>query len=178
MDKVELAPLRPLDDFLLQTARFQVPVINDPERWANRVTSNLLYYQTNYMLLAGLIFLLVGVFHPVQMIFGCAAVVAAFGLFVFSSNNQAQLRRFKRQHPGICLVAILVSGYIIIHLFGSVIVFLFGIALPLLVILVHASLRLRNIKNKIATKVEYVGINRTPMGVLLEALGMESEAGS
>ena len=60
MDKVELAPLRPLDDFLLQTARFQVPVINDPERWANRVTSNLLYYQTNYMLLAGLIFLLVG----------------------------------------------------------------------------------------------------------------------
>lgn len=60
MDTVELAPLRPLDDFLLQAARFQVPPINDPERWTNRVTSNLLYYQTNYMLLAGLIFLLVG----------------------------------------------------------------------------------------------------------------------
>lgn len=178
MDTVELAPLRPLDDFLLQAARFQVPPLNDPERWTNRVTSNLLYYQTNYMLLAGLIFLLVGIFHPVQMIFGFASVVAAFGLFVVSSNNQAQLRRFKRQHPGVCLMAILALGYLLIHLFGSVIVFLFGIALPLLVILVHASLRLRNIKNKIASKVEYVGIHRTPMGFLLEALGMESEAGS
>lgn len=178
MEKVELAPLRPLDEFLWESARFQVPAINDPERWANRVTSNLLYYQTNYMILAIVIFLIVGVFHPVQMIFGFLSVAAIFGIFVYLSNNQAQLRRFKRQHPGVCTAAIFACGYVVIHLFGSVIVFLFGIALPLFVILVHASLRLRNLKSKITNKVEYVGLHRTPMGVLLEALGMESEAGS
>lgn len=71
------------------------------------------------------------VFHPVQMIFGVLSVAAIFGIFVYLSNNQAQLRRFKRQHPGICTAAILMCGYLVIHLFGSVIVFLFGIALPL-----------------------------------------------
>jgi len=34
------------------------------------------------------------------------------------------------------------------------------------------------VKNKIAGKVEYIGISRTPMGLFLEALGMEQEAAS
>lgn len=46
------------------------------------------------------------------------------------------------------------------------------------VILVHASLRLRNLKNKIENKMESIGLKRTPMGLLLEALGQEQEAGS
>ena len=60
MEGVELAPLRPFDDFLLQSARFQIPNVKEPDRWANRVVSNLLYYQTNYFLAALIIFLLVG----------------------------------------------------------------------------------------------------------------------
>lgn len=48
----------------------------------------------------------------------------------------------------------------------------------LVVVVLHASLRLRNVKNKIASKVEYIGISRTPMGLVLEALGMEQEAAS
>ena len=60
MDGVELAPLRPLEDFVLSSARFQVPDLKDFERWANRIINNLLYYQTNYFLTALVIFLLVG----------------------------------------------------------------------------------------------------------------------
>lgn len=45
-------------------------------------------------------------------------------------------------------------------------------------ILIHASLRLRNLKNKIENKIESIGLKRTPMGLLLEALGQEQEAGS
>ena len=51
--------------------------------------------------------------------------------------------------------------------------------------LIHASLRLRNIKNKveniknkISSNIEYIGLKRTPMGIILEALGQEGEAGS
>lgn len=57
---VEIAPLRPLDDFLLDSARFQIPNFKDLEKWGNRVTSNLLYYQSNYFLLASAIFVIVG----------------------------------------------------------------------------------------------------------------------
>lgn len=46
------------------------------------------------------------------------------------------------------------------------------------VILIHASLRLRSLKNKLENKLESIGLKRTPMGLLLEALGLEQEAGS
>lgn len=36
-------------------------------------------------------------------------------------------------------------------------------------------MRLRNIKNKIANKIEGIGLKRTPMGVFLGHLGMEEE---
>lgn len=42
-------------------------------------------------------------------------------------------------------------------------------------IFVHASLRLRNLKNKLANKIEGIGLRRTPMGVFLEQLGMEPD---
>jgi len=60
MDRVEFAPMRPLDDFVLQSARFQLPNFKEPARWANRVTNNLLYYQTNYFFTALVVFLIVG----------------------------------------------------------------------------------------------------------------------
>jgi hypothetical protein len=46
------------------------------------------------------------------------------------------------------------------------------------VVVVHASLRLRNLKNKVENKLESIGLKRSPMGLMLEALGQEQEAGS
>lgn len=43
------------------------------------------------------------------------------------------------------------------------------------VIFVHASLRLRNIKNKIVNRVEVLGLKRTPMGFFLEQMGLEGD---
>lgn len=45
-------------------------------------------------------------------------------------------------------------------------------------ILVHASLRMRNVRNKITNRMEHIGLKRTPMGIILEGLGQEQEAGS
>ena len=41
------------------------------------------------------------------------------------------------------------------------------------VMLVHASLRMRNLKNKVANKIESIGITKSPMGLLLSTLGKE-----
>lgn len=60
MDDVKIEPLRSLDDFLLNSARFQVPNFGDLDKWARRVKGNLVYYQTNYFLMAIIIFLVVG----------------------------------------------------------------------------------------------------------------------
>lgn len=41
---------------------------------------------------------------------------------------------------------------------------------------IHASLRLRNLRNKIANRMEQVGLKKsTPMGIVLNSLGLEAE---
>lgn len=47
--------------------------------------------------------------------------------------------------------------------------------LLLAVIFAHSSLRLRNMKNKLENKIEGAGLKRSPMGLLLEALGQQEE---
>ena len=60
MDDIEVAPFRPLDDFLLSSARYQVPNFRDANRCVNRIMNNLLYYQSNYFVAAIIIFVIVG----------------------------------------------------------------------------------------------------------------------
>lgn len=39
-------------------------------------------------------------------------------------------------------------------------------------VFIHSSLRLRNLKNKLTTTVETIGIKHSPMGQFLEAMGL------
>ncbi|PSN51665.1 hypothetical protein C0J52_09606 [Blattella germanica] len=147
--EVEISPLRSLDDFLLESARFQVPNFKDFEKWGNRVVNNLLYYQTNYFLLSIVIFTVVGIIHPTKMFCGTVAMTVAFGLFYYVTNATRSATRFKKEHPIISVFLVLGGGYFVVYMLGSVVVFLFGILLPLVVSFIHASMRLRNVKNKI-----------------------------
>ncbi|XP_040357892.1 PRA1 family protein 3 isoform X3 [Ixodes scapularis] len=177
-NEVEVAPLRSLDDFILESARFQLPNVKDVERWGNRVVNNLLYYQSNYFVLAILVFLGVGILHPSKMLCGMLAVTVAFGLFYYVTNSQTAAMNLKRNHPILSGFVILLGGYFIVYMLGSVMVFLFGILLPIMLVFIHSSMRLRNIKNKLTNKIETIGLKRTPMGLFFEALGQEQEVGS
>ena len=57
-EKMKLAPVRSLNDFLLDSKKYISPPFNDIKRFNNRVTSNLLYYQTNYIGLSAVVFVL------------------------------------------------------------------------------------------------------------------------
>ena len=59
-ENVEVAPVRSIDDFIKDSARFQVPNLKDPGRVVNRIVNNLLYYQTNYFIIVLVLFALVG----------------------------------------------------------------------------------------------------------------------
>ncbi|KAG2456239.1 PRA1 family protein 2 [Polypterus senegalus] len=178
MADVQPPPFRSMDDFILGSARFAAPDFRDLERWNNRIINNLLYYQSNYFVSALAFLLIVGYFQPVKMILGGAVVTLVFLGFIWAAENKAVVRRFRRNHPKVGVIAIMGFSYLLMHMLGGVAVFLFGITFPILLVLIHASLRLRNLKNKLENKIESIGLKRTPMGILLEALGQEQEAGS
>ncbi|XP_030049796.1 PRA1 family protein 2-like [Microcaecilia unicolor] len=175
---VQLPPLRSLDEFLLNSARFSPPMIGDMQRWNNRVINNLLYYQTNYgVLLLGQL-LIGGYFRPLKMLLCVFVLFFTFLAFVWAAETQALVRRFRRKHPTYCLLGILLTSFLILYLAGSKVVLLLVYIFPFLLIIIHASLRLRNLRNKIENRLTNIGLKRTPMGLLLEALGQEQEAGS
>uniref|UniRef100_A0A8C8SDE9 PRA1 family protein n=1 Tax=Pelusios castaneus TaxID=367368 RepID=A0A8C8SDE9_9SAUR len=173
--EVQLAPLRAWEDFFPGRERFSRPDFKDVSKWNNRVVSNLLYYQTNYLLLAAVVIAVVGFLSPLNMILGGTIVVLVFTVFVWASHNKDILRKFKKQYPTVFVVAILLSSYFLISYFGGVMVFIFGITFPLLLTFIHASLRLRNIKNKLENKMEGIGLKKTPMGIVLDALEQQED---
>nr|CAD7431758.1 unnamed protein product [Timema monikensis] len=115
------------------------------------------------------------VMHPTQMLLGMLAVSVAFGLFCYFTNAKRSASRFRNNHPYFSMLVVLAGIYFIVYMLGSVIVFIFGILLPVVVTFLHASMRLRNIKNKLVNKIEVIGLKKTPMGVFLETLGLEQE---
>lgn len=153
-----------------------MPNVRDLEKWGKRVYSNLIYYQSNYFLLALALFTLVGIIHPFKMFLGLFAIGLACGLFVAAGNGGPQIVKFKQDHPVVSIVALLMGAYLIIYLLDGILVFLLGILLPFSATFIHASLRLRSLKNKLTNKMEQIGLKKsTPMGMLLDALGFEAE---
>uniref|UniRef100_A0A087XK74 PRA1 family protein n=2 Tax=Poecilia formosa TaxID=48698 RepID=A0A087XK74_POEFO len=175
MAKVEVAPLRSWDDFFPGSERFAKPDFGDMARWNNRVVSNLLYYQSNYLVLAIAVFFIVGFLNPVGMLTAIVVVSAVFLGSVWAGENRAVIKNFKSQNPTAFVIAVMVASYMLISLLGSVMTFMTAITLPLILILAHASFRLRNMKNKMENKMEVAGLKRSPMGLLLEALGQQEE---
>ncbi|XP_041945605.1 ADP-ribosylation factor-like 6 interacting protein 5a [Alosa sapidissima] len=176
MAKVEIAPLRPWDDFFPGSERFGKPDVRDLAKWNNRVVSNLLYYQTNYLAMAIVVFLLVGLTNPFGMMLGGIVVTLVFMGSVWAAENKAMIKSLKRQNPTLFVFVVMLASYFLMSLFGGVMVFIFGISFPLLLIFAHASLRLRNMKNKLENKIEGVGLKKSPMGIILEALGQQEES--
>lgn len=167
--------MRGWDDFYPGSDRFGKPDTRDLAKWNNRVVSNLLYYQTNYLVVAILVFLVVGFLNPVSMFTGAVVVASVFIGSVWAGENKAIIKKFKKENPSLFVFLVMVVSYFLMSLFGGVMVFLLGIKLPLLLIFAHASLRLRNIKNKLENKMESAGLKKSPMGIILEALGQQEE---
>jgi len=167
MADIKLESLRSLDDFVLDTTRFEVP---KSQSWGRRVKANLIYYQTNYFILFAVLFLGMGIFRPNHMLIGMASTLA-FGFVIHYVNDRPGLTlNIRQNHPLLCLATFGVIVYIALGYF-----FLVAILLPVLVIFLHASMRLRNLSNKIANQAEKLSANKSPMGIMLEVLGIGFE---
>ncbi|XP_011498605.1 PREDICTED: PRA1 family protein 3 isoform X2 [Ceratosolen solmsi marchali] len=127
---LELPPLRSINDFILDSARFQIPSFNDFDKWGNRVFNNLLYYQTNYYFTAAIIFSFVGLMHPEKMLLGMLACCLILLFFAYISTEGRAVHNFKKQYPRAGTLIMLITGCFLIYTVGSLLVFLMGILLP------------------------------------------------
>lgn len=175
MAKMELAPMRPWDDFFPGGDRFAKPDFGDLVKWNNRVISNLMYYQTNYFAAAIVVFVIVGFLNPLGMFLGGAVVSLVFMGSVWAGENKTIIKNFKKQNPTLFVIAVMGTSYFLLSLCGGVMVFIFGITFPLLLILIHASVRLRNMKNRLENKIEGVGLKKSPMGIIMDLLDQQEE---
>ncbi|XP_053973183.1 PRA1 family protein 3 [Hylaeus anthracinus] len=168
-DSWGLPPLRSLNDFLLESQRFQLPNFTDFEKWGNRVVNNLIYYQTNYLYMSITIILLVGSMNPSKMFLGLLAMAVVWGLclFVFA-ENEGMIHQVKRQYPQLQIIFLVICACFVVYTINSILLLLFSLLLSFGVTFIHASLRLRNLKNKLVNKIEGMGLERTPMGAFLK----------
>ena len=67
---------------------------------------------------------------------------------------QVQVKTLKKNHPSAVMVAAVCFANFFVYQFGCILVFLCGVIMPFIFMFVHASLRLRGLKNKVRTILE------------------------
>ncbi|XP_076236654.1 PRA1 family protein Jwa [Calliopsis andreniformis] len=167
-DGWELPPLRSLNDFILESSRFQLPNFRDFEKWGNRVVNNVIYYQTNYLYMTIAIMLIVGSMHPSKMLLGVVSMLVIWGQCLFLCSQNETICTLKRQYPQLQVILTVICACFVVYTVNSIFILLFSLLLSFCVTFIHASLRLRNFKNKIVNKIEGMGLERTPMGVFFK----------
>ncbi|KAM7341230.1 PRA1 family protein Jwa isoform 3-T4 [Cochliomyia hominivorax] len=174
-------PLRTLNDFILGSARFQLPNLQDYDKWGNRVVKNLLYYQTNYFLIFLSIYTLMIILNPLKVLCGVLVQAMIIAIILHSFGGKQKLVGVKLRNISnpnqrwYFLAGSLLIGYMLLHWLDAILLSSFTLLLPFSITFVHASLRLRNLKNKVTNTM--VTLNpSTPMGVFLDAFNIAADS--
>ncbi|VDN03709.1 unnamed protein product [Thelazia callipaeda] len=170
---MQLPPLRGVKEFFFDMSRFGIPPFFDLPKWNNRMLTNLLYYQTNYFAIM-LGFILIGASLQLwDIIIGLIAISCVAVVFILSFSSSHTFVQTRRKHAFLLLGAFLLSFYLFIHAIMPVVTVLFTLSLPSLLVLVHASIRRRNLKAKVTHQLERMGLKNTFMAYMLEQAGIE-----
>jgi len=161
---IKWAPYRPIDDFLTSSARFKVPDYTNLERWNNRVVQNFLYYQTNYFLITAVVYAVFIFINPAKTLLGLAVLAAFIWITYQYQPNLANRQENDRKLGLIC--GVIAISFIGLVAFSAVTYVVLMLLLPIVFAFVHASVRLRNIKNKVANLSVLFGLKDTPMHFL------------
>jgi hypothetical protein len=107
-------------------------------------------------------------------LFGVALTVATA---LFALNKIPQASDLRSKYPFAIYVAGAVDFIVLCMTFRQILFLTLAVLVPVLVCIVHASLRSRGLKNKASNKMEQLGgqvYTNTPMGYLLSSLGFEA----
>nr|ACO15763.1 PRA1 family protein 3 [Caligus clemensi] len=159
----DLSPLRTFEDFT-SSNRFKTPDWNNNERLANRVLSNLIYYQTNYFLLMALIFGSFFLSNP-RAILGSVTLIGILGYLALQATST--------NRKLIVSIGVVVIG---LTFFREMLWFLLSLSIPLAAVILHSATRMRNVKNKAENLKEVLGVKKkNPMSYILKQIGFTHE---
>lgn len=158
-----LEKFRSIDDFLVGGARYEMPNFRDMEKWNNRILQNLIYYQTNYFAAGALIAALLAVASPQQTAWLTFAVALAAGA-VYALRVQPSLSAaYVPAHLRTYVLSVAVTAAVLVVWAAGAVTFgLLLVLVPAFAALVHASLRKRNVSNKLVNLL--TDARHTPMG--------------
>lgn len=133
LNNFQFAPLRSLDDFLMESARFQIPNLGDFEKWGNRVVKNLLYYQSNYFLLAAIELIIIGLFQPTKVVLGFFSIASiAYGIYaIYGPNKNPAFDQLRSMNKYAVFGLLFGVAYIILYLFDAVLLVAFSVLFPI-----------------------------------------------
>jgi len=163
---VSLPPFRPASEFF-EFSRFSRP---EPNKWADRVNVNLVYYQANYAAILLVFLLVVCIVRP--FFFVVLSAVMALGVYLFALRNRTFVvggRPVSRQELVVGFAS--VSGLLFL-VFGGVHM-LSAVGLGLLVTLLHSSLRKRSNKARVTTFID-MWRGETPVSKAMKDIDVEA----
>lgn len=143
---------------------FSAPDYTNLERWNNRVVQNFLYYQTNYFAITAAIYALFLFINPQKTTLGLIVLGGLIWIICQYSPNLPNRQENDKKLGLMC--GVVVVCFIGLVAFSAVTYVLLMLLLPIAFSFVHASFRLRNIKNKVANLTLLVGLKSTPMDFL------------
>ncbi|KAM4740725.1 PRA1 family protein 3-like [Anableps anableps] len=162
-----MPPLRHWGDFFPGWKSFARPT--DSSNLHDRLMSNLLYYQTNYLVLSTPVYVISGFKDPVGVLTGMAIMLAVFLLSAWVGELQPVVS-FKRWSPLGFLITLLVVIHLVTFKLVNGRIFLSANTISLAVTVSHASFCIRNM-NEVTCMKEAQELKGTPMGFLLMARG-------
>lgn len=110
---------------------------------------------------------------PGKLLFGLFSIGVGVASLIYLAMNKPAVNQFQSEHPAVTVTGIFILGYSLVYVFDCVLIFLLATLFPVLLMLIHASTRQRGVKNKIAEKMDSLGLKKTPMGLFLDYLGQE-----
>lgn len=103
---------------------------------------------------------------------------ASILIALIAMDKVQQFASIKAQYP-IAVFALGFADILLCYMMArSLMFFLLSILLPVLFWLIHASVRSRNVANKVKNKLEQVGVpvyNNTPMSFILSTIGVDTK---
>ena len=114
--------------------------------------------------------------NPMGLLFGFVSVAVSVALFLYAKNQYGStIDSLTTGHPVATVALIFSASFFLMYLSDCVSLFLTATLFPLLLILCHASCRMRNLKNKLNDASESIGLKRSPMGIVLDYVQMYND---
>lgn len=163
---------RSLFKFILDLRRWSTPKTS--HQWQVRVRNNLLYFQTNYVILAMMTFVLFMLLSMKTIVTGVLSAGLIVIAILFFTDHLPHAREIKRNHPNVVVVASIIMIILAWHSVYTLLVVLSALLSSLPLWLLHASLR--DSSNLVGPTEAITSSNRyasSPMGHLMSLFMVE-----